>query len=93
MKYALLMYEVGEAWEALSEDERDAVYGEYFAVGARLGVVGGERLQPVERARAHARRARAAVPRAAPGGAVGRRATRPATARTRPSPSSTSPSR
>ena len=50
MKYALLIYDVASAWEGLSEDERNAVLGEYFAVGQTPGVVGGEQLHAVEMA-------------------------------------------
>jgi hypothetical protein len=50
MKYALLIYDSGEAWERLSEEERNAVYGEYFAVAQAPGVYGGAQLQPVETA-------------------------------------------
>jgi hypothetical protein len=31
MQYMLLIYSAEEAWAALSEDERKAVYGDYFA--------------------------------------------------------------
>ncbi len=50
MKYALLIYDVPAAWEGLSDEETNAVFGEYFAVGASPGVVGGEQLHPVETA-------------------------------------------
>ena len=50
MKYALLIYDTSEGWEKLSEDEREAVFGEYFAIAQAPGVVGGSQLQPVETA-------------------------------------------
>ena len=50
MKYALLIYDTTAAWEGLNDDERNAVFGEYFAVGQAPGVVGGEQLHPVETA-------------------------------------------
>jgi hypothetical protein len=46
MKYALLIYDVPEAWEGLSEDERQSISGEYFAVSNLGGVYGGAQLQP-----------------------------------------------
>jgi hypothetical protein len=48
MKYALLIYSAGtdEEWEALSEEERGAIYGEYRAVSESPGVIGGHQLQP-----------------------------------------------
>ena len=36
--------------EALDDDTRNAVYGEYFAVGQTPGVVGGEQLHPTHTA-------------------------------------------
>ncbi len=50
MKYALLIYDVPTAWDGLSEEEQNAIHGEYFAVAAASGIVGGEQLQPVEMA-------------------------------------------
>ncbi len=50
MKYALLIYDRPGTYEALSDDEREAVFGEYFAIAEAPGVVGGEQLQPVETA-------------------------------------------
>ncbi|MDQ3890564.1 MAG: YciI family protein [Actinomycetota bacterium] len=50
MKYALLIYDTNEAWEQLSEEERQATYGEYFAVAQAPGVVGGAQLRPVDTA-------------------------------------------
>ena len=50
MKYALLIYDVASAWKGLGEDERNAVLGEYFAVGQTPGIVGGEQLHAVEMA-------------------------------------------
>lgn len=50
MKYAVLIYDTAEAWEKLSEEERSAIFGEYFAVAEAPGVVGGVQLQPVDTA-------------------------------------------
>ena len=47
MKYALLIYDNQAGWLGLSEDEQNAVFGEYFAVGESAGVYGGAQLQPV----------------------------------------------
>jgi hypothetical protein len=52
MQYMLLIYsgDAPERWEALSEDERSAVLGEYLAISQSPGVTGGNQLQPVETA-------------------------------------------
>lgn len=50
MKYALLVYDVPSAWQGLSDQESNAVMGEYFAVAQAPGIVGGEQLHPVETA-------------------------------------------
>jgi hypothetical protein len=50
MKYALLIYTNDTEWESLSEDEKNAIYGEYFAISESPGVVGGQELQPAETA-------------------------------------------
>ena len=50
MKYALLIYDQPGSHEALPDQERDAVYGEYFALSADSRCVGGGQLQPVETA-------------------------------------------
>ena len=50
MKYALLIYDVPSSWDDLGDDGRNAVYGEYSAVGQAPGVIGGEQLHPVETA-------------------------------------------
>ncbi len=50
MKYALLVYDKPGSHEVLADDERDAVYGEYFALSADPRCVGGAQLQPVETA-------------------------------------------
>lgn len=47
MKYALLIYDVAEAWEGLSADDRAAVFADYEAVGRSDAVYGGAQLQPV----------------------------------------------
>jgi hypothetical protein len=47
MKYALLIYDKPGSHEALADDERDAVYGEYFALSSDPRCVGGAQLQPV----------------------------------------------
>jgi hypothetical protein len=50
MKYALLIYERPGPYENLSDDEREAVHGEYFAISAEPRVVGGAQLEPIEAA-------------------------------------------
>ena len=52
MKYMLLIYsgEAPEAWERLSEDEQNAVLGEYMAISTSPGVTGGAQLQPANTA-------------------------------------------
>jgi hypothetical protein len=50
MKYALLIYSNDTEWENLSDDEKNAIYGEYFAISESAGVVGGQELQPAETA-------------------------------------------
>ena len=50
MKYALLIHDKPGSHEALADAERDAVYGEYFALSADARCVGGAQLQPVEMA-------------------------------------------
>jgi hypothetical protein len=52
MKYILQIYSggaIGE-FERLSEDEQNAVVGEYLAIEQSPGVIGGDQLQPVETA-------------------------------------------
>ena len=50
MRYALLIYDRPGGWTDLSDDERKAVYGEYFAISETPGIVGGAELHPVETA-------------------------------------------
>jgi hypothetical protein len=50
MKYALLIHEEPGAYDAFSDSEREAVFGEYFAISEAPGVYGGDQLQPVETA-------------------------------------------
>jgi hypothetical protein len=45
VKYALLIYSNDTEWESLSDDEKAAIYGEYFAVSESPGIVGGQELQ------------------------------------------------
>jgi hypothetical protein len=50
MQYILLIYTngaTGEAWDRLSEDQKNAVNGEYGAISQSPGVVGGAQLEPV----------------------------------------------
>jgi hypothetical protein len=52
MKYLLQIYSggaIGEL-ERLSEDEQNAVVGEYLAIRQSPAVIGGEQLQPLETA-------------------------------------------
>jgi hypothetical protein len=54
MQYILQIYghsdEAQQRFEALSEDERNAIIGEYMAIGQTPGVKGGAQLQPAETA-------------------------------------------
>ena len=52
MKYLLLIYSdaATTTFERLSENEQQAVLGEYLAIRKSPGVIGGEQLQPVETA-------------------------------------------
>jgi hypothetical protein len=50
VKYALLIYSVPGAFESLSADEQEAIYGEYMAISELPGIYGGEQLQPVHTA-------------------------------------------
>ena len=47
MKYAVLIYTADSDWDGLSEDQKQAIYGEYGALNQAKGVVGGYQLQPV----------------------------------------------
>ena len=46
MRYVLLIHGGDSDWEQRSEEERKAIYGEYFAVSEAKGVYGGAELQP-----------------------------------------------
>jgi hypothetical protein len=50
MQYALLIYDDEKSWTTMSEDERNAIYGEYFAFTNELRASGsyidGNPLQP-----------------------------------------------
>ena len=46
MKYALLIYGNDTEWESRSEEEKQAIYGEYMQVSESPGVFGGSELQP-----------------------------------------------
>jgi hypothetical protein len=52
MQYMLLIYsgDAPEQWDSVSEDEQNAILGEYFAISQSPGVTGGNQLQPVETA-------------------------------------------
>ena len=50
MKYLLQIYPADGALEGLSEEEQNAIVGEYLAVSQSPGVIGGDQLQPVETA-------------------------------------------
>ena len=52
MQYLLQIFSSGtsEEWDRLSEDEQNAIMGEYFALSATPGVVGGAQLQSAETA-------------------------------------------
>ncbi len=50
MKYALLIYNQPGSHEALGDQEREAVHGEYFALSDDSRCLGGAQLQPVQTA-------------------------------------------
>ena len=50
MKYLLQIYPAAGEFEGLSEDEQNAVVGEYDAIRQSPAVIGGEQLQPFETA-------------------------------------------
>jgi hypothetical protein len=52
MQYMMLIYssEAPETYERLSEDEQQAIMGEYMAISGAPGVTGGAQLQPVSTA-------------------------------------------
>jgi hypothetical protein len=50
MKYALLIYDKPGSHESLPDQQREAVYSEYFALSQDSRCVGGAQLQPVETA-------------------------------------------
>jgi hypothetical protein len=47
MKYALLIYDNPAHYEGWSDDDRQAITGEYFAIRDAPGVYDGFRLQPM----------------------------------------------
>jgi hypothetical protein len=50
VKYALLIHEKPGTGDGLSDSEREAITGEYFAISEAPGVYGGAQLQPAETA-------------------------------------------
>jgi hypothetical protein len=46
VKYMMLIWANDDGWDALSEDEQNAIHQEYFALGADPRSVGGDQLQP-----------------------------------------------
>jgi hypothetical protein len=50
VKYALLIYGGDQEWESRSENERKAIYQEYFAISELPGTFGGAELQPAQSA-------------------------------------------
>jgi hypothetical protein len=52
MKYMLLIYsaDAPDEFAKLSEEEQNAVLGEYFAISQEAGVTGGDQLQPASTA-------------------------------------------
>jgi hypothetical protein len=52
VKYLLQIYSGGAAveFDRMSEDERNAIIGEYLVLGQLPAVIGGDQLQPVETA-------------------------------------------
>jgi hypothetical protein len=51
MKYMLLIYANDNGqWQALSDEEKDSISQEYFAIASAPGVTGGDQLQPASSA-------------------------------------------
>jgi hypothetical protein len=50
VKYALLIYSNDTEWDNLSEDEKNAIYGEYFAISESKGIAAGAELSGTETA-------------------------------------------
>ena len=50
MQYALLIYDRPGTYDELPDREREAVFGEYFAISNEASVVGGAQLEPAETA-------------------------------------------
>jgi hypothetical protein len=52
MQYMLSIYsgDAPEKYDNLSDDEKSAIMGEYFAISQAPGVIGGAQLQPAETA-------------------------------------------
>jgi hypothetical protein len=52
MKYMLLIYstEAGEEFDALAEEEQNAIFAEYMAIQDEPDVLGGDQLQPTDSA-------------------------------------------
>ena len=52
MRYILLIYssEAREEFDKLSEDEQNAILGEYMAISDEPDVIGGDQLQPTDTA-------------------------------------------
>jgi hypothetical protein len=46
MKYMLLIYGNDTEWDRRSDEEKNAIYAEYGAVGQAPGITGGAELQP-----------------------------------------------
>jgi hypothetical protein len=46
MKYALLIYGGDDEWEARSDEEKQEIYKEYFAISELPGTFGGAEMQP-----------------------------------------------
>jgi hypothetical protein len=47
MKYALLIHANDESWNERSEQEQQAISGEYMAISELPGIFGGAQLEPV----------------------------------------------
>jgi hypothetical protein len=52
MKYMLLIHggDARDEFDSLSEDEQNAIFGEYMAISETPGVLGGDQLQPADTA-------------------------------------------
>jgi hypothetical protein len=50
LKYALLIYSSETEWDRLSDDQKNAIYAEYFAISESPGIIGGNELHAADSA-------------------------------------------